>query len=330
MSCLDGLIGDDFGCATRTGRLYLNDIGITEDFIAAILNKSDQSTSSFMEDRRRHATAAIPASLVGHYADRIIQKTFIDRDRIGRYPEDEVLVTGDATYAQGILIEVCTPASNTRLLVTTIEFYGETTGPVVATFHDLRDGTVLATETLTAVAGQVATLDVDLAFQCFREKKRILVTTDQDVYYRANITGTGCKACANGGVDRGVMKARPQRILNSDKKIGANLLPAQDTGGLSIIATVQCDPYAWICEAKAAVALPLLYFMGWDIFTLALNNYQRWGIQNMRKDDIASRAEQLGALYNEAMDNLYNTMPIPYDGVCFACNRRTSSGVLIP
>ena len=130
MSCLDGLIGDDFGCATRTGRLYLKDIGITEDFIAAILNKSDQSTSSFMDDRRRHATAAIPASLVGHYADRIIQRTFVDRDRLGRYPETEVLVTGDVTYAQGRLIEVCTPASNTRLLVTTIEFYGETTGDV--------------------------------------------------------------------------------------------------------------------------------------------------------------------------------------------------------
>lgn len=331
MNCLDGLIGDDFGCSTRTGRLYLKDIGITEDFIAAILTKSDQSTASFMADRRRHATAAIPAALVGFYADRIIQRTFVDRGRVGTYPETEVLVTGDASYAQGILLEVCSPASNTRLLVTTLEFYGETTGDVVVTFHDLRDGTVLATETLTAVAGQTTTMDVDLAFQCFRQKKRILVTTDQDVYYKSTITGTGggCKSCGTG-IDKGVFKARSQRILNSDKKIGANLLPAQDTGGLSLVATVECDSYGWICEAKASLALPLLYFMGADIFTLALNNYQRWGIQNLRKDDIASRAEQLGGLYNDAMDNLFKTMPIPDDGICFACNNRTTSGIILP
>lgn len=331
MNCLDGLIGDDFGCATKTGRLYLKDIGITEDFIAAILTKSDISTASFMADRRRHATAAIPAALVGHYADRIIQRTFVDRGRVGTYPEDEVLVTGDASYAQGILLEVCSPASNTRLLVTTLEFYGETTGPVVVTFHDLRDGTALATETLMAVAGQVSSVDVDLALQCFREKKRILVTSDQDIYYKSNINSTGgCKACGNGGIDRGIFKAKSMRILNSDKKIGANLLPAQDTGGLSLVATVQCDSYGWICEAKASVALPLLYFMGWDIFTLALNNFQRWGIQNMRKEDIAGRAEQLGGLYNDAMDNLFKTMPIPDDGVCFACDKRVTSGVLLP
>lgn len=327
---MDGLIGDDFGCTTRSGRLYLKDIGITEDFISAILTKSDISTAAFMADRRRHATAAIPASLKAHFAKRIIEQTFVDRDRVGRYPETETLITGDANYAQGILIEVCTPASNTRLLVTTLEFYGETSGDVVVTFHDLRDGTVLATETLTAVAGQVATLDVDLAFSCFREKKRILVTTDQDVYYQSTITGTGggCSSCSKSS--SGIFKARAQRILNSDKKIGANLLPANDCGGLSLIATVECDSYGWICEAKASVSLPLLYFMGWDIFTLALNNYERWGIQNFRKADIAARKEELGGLYQEAMDNLYQTMPLPDDGVCFTCDSRSFTSVTIP
>ena len=51
---------------------------------------------------------------------------------------------------------------NTRLLISKIEFYGETSGDVEVTFRDLRDGT-LATETVTAVAGQIATLDVDIA-----------------------------------------------------------------------------------------------------------------------------------------------------------------------
>lgn len=329
MSCLDGLIGDDNGCTTRTGRLYLKDIGITEEFISMILKKEDPSTTTFMADRRRLATEYVTRDVLTHYDKSIIGTTFIDRDRLGRYPDSEVLLTGDATYAQGIMLDLSTPASNTRLLISRLEFYGETTGPVVVTFHDLRDGTVIATETIDAVAGQVSTLDVDITVQCLRERKRVLVTTDQDVYYRSSIN-TGCSSCSKGGYDRGVLKARSMRVLNADKKIYANLIPAQDCGGLSIIATVECDSYGWLCEVKASLALPLLYMLGHEIFSMALYNFERWGIQNLRKDDVKARREELAAHYSKSMDDLFRTMPIPQDPYCFVCDTKTTTGVILP
>ncbi len=329
MSCLDGLIGDDNGCATRTGRLYLRDIGITEDFIGAILKKEDASSSSFMADRRRLATEFVTRDVLTHYDKQIIGATFIDRDRVGKYPDTETLLTGDASYAQGIMLEVCTPNSNTRLLVTRVEFYGETTGDVVVTFHDLRDGTVLATKTIDAIAGQVSTIEVDLAFQCLREKKRILITTDQDVYYRSQL-GSNCPKCAKGSYDKGILKGRSMRVLTSDKYIYNNMLPAQDCGGLSVIATVECDSYGWLCEVKASLALPLIYLLGYEIFTMALYNFERYNIQNLRKQDVVNRRDELKALYGKSMDDLFRTMPLPNDPYCFACDSRTSTGVILP
>lgn len=326
---MDDLIGDDNGCTTREGRLYLKDIGITEGFISDILTSADASTADFMANRRRHATQAVSQRVVSHLGKFTLGKTFIDRTRVGKYPEDEELLTGDATYAQGMVIEVCTPATNTRLGITKLEWYGETTGPVVVTFHDLRDGTVITTETLTAVAGQVTTLDVDITIQCFRDKKRILVTTDQDIYYRSNATYSGCSTC-KGGADSRIFKVKAARILNSDKKINANVLPAQDMGGLSLIATLECDTLGFICEGKASMALPLLYFLGWDIFTMALNNYQRWGIQNIRRESIETRKNELEGLFNSAMDDLYTNMVPPNDGLCFVCNDRITSAIRLP
>lgn len=330
-SCLDDLIGDDNGCATRTGRLYLKDIGIPETFIAAILNKEDQGTSSFMADRRRLAAEYVSNDLLTHLAPSFIGRTFVDADRVGKYPDAETLVNGDANYLHGLVLEVCTPATNTRLLVSKIEFYGETTGPVVVTFQDLRDGSTIATETIDAVAGQIATLETDIIIQNARERKRILVTTDQDIYYKSTLYGTGgCPSCGPNHYRNGVLEAKQYMLPIGDKAIWNNLVPAQDAGGLSIIATVQCDSLGFLCEQKGALALPLLYFMGWQIYDLALNNFERYGIQNIRKDQVEKRRDQFGEHYSKAMDDLFKGMVIPQDGLCFTCDKRASSGILIP
>jgi hypothetical protein len=329
-SCLDNLIGDDNGCATRTGRLYLKDIGIPETFIADILNKEDQSTGTFMADRRRLAAEYVSNDVLTHLAPNVIGRTFVDSDRVGMYADTEELVNGDVNYWHGLVLEVCTPATNTKLLVSKLEFYGETTGPVVVTFKDLRDGSTLATETIDAIAGQVSTLEVDLVFQNARERKRIFVYTDQDVYYKSTLTGGGCVSCRSGHYKNGVLEARQYMLPVGDKAIWNNLVPASDTGGLSIIASVQCDTLGWLCELKGSLALPLLYFMGWQIFDLALNNFQRYGIKDLRKQDVEKRRDEFQAHYGKAMSDLFEGMIIPQDGLCFTCDKRVTSGVLLP
>lgn len=329
-SCLDDLIGDDNGCATRTGRLYLRDVGISEKFLADILTKENASTSTFMADRRRLATEYVTNDLITHYDSYTIGRTFIDADRIGRYPNTESIVNGDANYLHGMVVEVCTPASNTRLLISKIEFYGETSGDVEVTFRDLRDGSTLATETVTAVAGQIATLDVDIAISCGRERKRILITTDQDVYYKSTLFETGCAACKANRYTNGVLQASQYMLPVGDKAIWSNLAPATDCGGLSVIATVQCDPLGWLCEAKAALALPLLYCLGREIFTIALYNFDRYGIQNLRKQDVEKRRDEFEAHYSKAMNDLFKTAIVPNDGICFTCRERATSSIILP
>ena len=81
---------------------------------------------------------------------------------------------------------------------------------------------------------------------------------------------------------------------------------------------------------KSAMALPLIYCLGREVLTGALYNFDRWGIKDLRKEDVKERRDELEALYSKSMSDLYEWMPIPQDPSCFVCNSRTSTGVILP
>lgn len=330
MSCLDSLIGTDYGCASTSGRLYLKDVGITEEFIGNIVAKHNATVADFMAERRRVATARVVADVVNHIRRDIMPRTFVDSARIGQWPDDEALVSADAGYVNGILLEVCTPASNTKLNISSLQFWGETSGTVTATIYNLLDGTTVATLTATAVAGAVTTFDaVDVEVSNPRGTLRLFITTDQDTFYKAGINGN-CGTCAKGTWKYGPLTAQAVRYQASDRKTYANRTVSGNTGGLSLVASVACDHEAFLCEMKPAMALPLLYSLAHEVMDVALNNYERWNIKDYRRDDIKERRDQFAALYSDQMASLLKFIRVPNDPHCFICDKKSYAATYIP
>lgn len=330
MNCLDGLIADDNSCTSTTGVLRLRDIGISETFIGKLLGADDKSTTTFMEDRRRIASEYVVRDVLRHYNKSIIPRTFVDRDRVGRWTEPTKLDTGSNLYRHGMVIEVCAPASNLRIDISRIEFFGNTTGDVDVDVHDMLSGELLVTETISATAGQVSGKEVNISIQARRQKMRLFVSTQEDEFYRGSVTD-GCSTCFGKVVYKnGILQANTGRILKADAVQYQNLTSYSYTGGLSAIVSVSCDHGAWICEMKSAMALPLIYCLGREVLTGALYNFDRWGIKDLRKEDVKERRDELEALYSKSMSDLYEWMPIPQDPSCFVCNSRTSTGVILP
>lgn len=328
-SCLDGLIGSDNGCATSTGRLFLGDIGISADFVKGLLGKEHATIDAFMAERRRLATEYVVRDVVNHLGAKVIGHTFIDHDRIGLWPDTEAVLTAASGYSHGIVLDVCTPGSNTRLTAVRAEFYGQTTGPVTVTAYDMADGSIAGTLVMDCVADEIARADWDLQIQCRRERKRLFITTDQSSFYRSTAS-RGCASCSADHYRHGVLTARSARILSSAKKVQANIEPVSNTGGLSIIASVECDHEALLCDMRPACALALLYRLGAEVMNAALFNWQRWGIQNLRREDVEARRDQFDAEYSKAMGDLLQWVRTPSDPVCFSCDSRISTGVILP
>jgi hypothetical protein len=329
-SCLDALIGTDYGCTTTTGRLYLKDIGITEDFLGNLVKKHNGSVADYIDERKRIATERVKNNVVAHYRSAMIPRTFIDGARLGIWPNEETLDSAVAGYMNGILVEVCTPASNTRINISSLEFYGETSGTITARIYDLRDGRTLQTLTTTAVAGQVARFtDVDVVVSNPRGTLRIFIATEEDTFYRANINGN-CSGCGQGVWRNGVLSAQSVRFLSTDKKVYANRTAAPNTGGLSAVVTVACDHEQYLCDMKSSLALPVLYSLGHEIMDNAVNSFERWNLKDYRKEEIKDRRDQLGALYSDTIADVLKYAPAINDPICFECNKVIISAMSDP
>ena len=332
MSCLDSLIGADYGCTATTGRrLYLKDIGITEDFLTTLVAKHNATVNDWMSERSRMATERVITDVVSHLAPQIKPATFVDAARIASYPDTEVLDSAVSGYENGIMIEVCSPRSNTKIQLSHIEFYGETSGPVECSIYNMIDGTLITTLEATAVAGQVTTFPyVDVVVQNRRGTLRLFIGTDQGTFYRSTIDGN-CSSCQRHTYKRGdVFTASQVRYATGDKKTYANRTSSPNTGGLSIIASVACDHEAFLCEMKSAMAMPLLYSLGHEVMDTALNTYDRWGVKDYRKEDIKDRRDQFAAMYSDEMTKLLSFVRVPDDPHCFTCDRRVVAATSCP
>lgn len=328
-SCLDGLIGSDNGCQTSTGKLFLGDIGIGAEFIKGLLGKEHATIGDFMAERRRLATEYVVRDVVNHLSSRLIGHAFIDHDRLGRWPDTEATVSASAGYSNGVMLEVCTPGSNTKITISAVEFYGTATGPVVVTAYDMSDGSVAGTLTIDATADAIARADWSLQVQCRRERKRLFITTDRTEFYKATMS-KGCAKCKPDTFKHGVLNARSVRFADASKKVWANMESCANTGGLSIIASVECDHEALLCDMRPAAALPLLYRLGAEIMNSALFNFTRWGIKDLRREDVEARRDQFDAEYAKSMNDLLKWAKVPGDRTCFVCDSRTSTGVILP
>lgn len=329
MDCFEGIIDTGGGCQSATGRISLKDIGIDDDFIGRIKSSAWPDVAALIASKRRVAVEYVARDVLNHYSTAMVARTFIDNDRLGKYADPEKLEAGDALYRYGIVAEVCAPGSNVKLNISRIEFHGETSGNVVVKVHDLYDGSEVGSATIDAVAGMVSGEEVAISIQARRRKLKLFISTEEDAFYRATMTG-GCATCTGTTYTRGMVTAKASRVLKTDAVKSQNLAASQSTGGLSAIVSVSCDHGAWVCDNKEALALPLIYCLGREIMTEALYSWGRWGIQDVRREDVEQRRDELEAHYSKAMQDVFGWMRVPNDPACFVCNSRVTSGVILP
>ena len=229
----------------------------------------------------------------------------------------------------GIEIDVCAKNSNVKLNISSIGFYGTETKTVTVTVWDLTDGTSLATQEISAVAGSFVTAQTDIVVSIPRKTTRILITTPETSFYRVNTINGGCASCG-GEFRRSMVTARGATIDTSVPKMHSNVQGASTTGGLSVIASLVCDHAQILCENKESIALPLLYKYGEEIIKRGLWNVQRMNTETLAREVLEQRLAEYAGQYRKTMDEVLMGMPLPTDTECFTCNSRTRVVQVIP
>lgn len=332
MGCLSELVGLNVTCDTRDGRIYVGELGITEKELSDYMSADYGSVSDFLADRIAPAERWVTTDMLTKLAPRMIGKTFLDRGRIGEYDERQTLLTAPANTEGGMVIEVCAPASNLKLLISKVEVWSDVGGNVDIEFRDLLDGTVLHTETVATTADKATAKAVDIAIAIPRRKMRIIVTTTLPTFYKASAHGGGCASCGSKSFKHGPVEAYGAYIASAATVSYANIQRATHTSGLSVTATLACDHEAFVCEQKGLLALPLAFKVAEEVVAYGLGNFDSINarVNSGNRDALVERRNEFGRKYADAMGRLWDNMPLPADPNCWTCNSPIRRVVALP
>ena len=333
MGCLSELVGLDVTCQQRDGKIYVGELGITEKELSDYMSADSTTVTDFIADRVALAERWVMTDMLTRLAPRMIGKTFVDRGRLGEFDERQTLMTAPVNTEGGMVLDVCQPGSNLKLLVSSLSVWTDVGGDVDVVFADLTDGTVLHTETIEATtADKVGTKTVDISISIPRKKMRVLVTTDLPSYYRTTLHGGSCTTCGSKTYRQGPVEVYGAYISSADTVSYANIQRATHTSGLSIVLTVACDHEAFVCEHKGLLALPLGFKVAEEVVSYGLGNFDRINarIGTGNRDALVARRDEFGRKYADAIGRLWDNMPIPTDPACYLCNSMIRRVVALP
>lgn len=337
LECFDDIIGLRGACETPTSNsgLWMDDIGIELEELDLIINKAQVDSIQFFENKREFAIKQIIQLIHTHFADKYKSNTNLDSKRIGFGKENQEAVAAAGTL-KGIEIELCNQDSFVDVFVSSISLQANTNGAVNVLVYDIFQNKLLDTIAITAVSGQIVTVYPNKTYKSNRKELDIIFVYDATNFssVKTTITQGGCKSCGDGGSMTKLssyMSARSISVLAADAKIESSLTAASDTGGLSMVYSIQCNYDDWLCTISNAVAMPILFKTGYEIMDYAVNNSLRLNTATtINLDTLKARREEYNARYQTSIENLLQNIKLPSDEKCFECRQKSKHVVILP
>src|SRR3990167_8786759 len=337
IDCFDDIIGLRGSCTTpaSTSGLWMDDIGIDLAELDSIINKSQIDSVDFFEKKREFALRQIIQLIHTHYSDKYKTNTILRSGRIGYGKENQEVVAA-SPLLKGIEIELCNEDSFVDVFISSISLQVNTNGVVNVLVYDLFQNKLLDTIAVTAVSGQTVTVYPNKTYKSVRKELDIIFVYDATNFssVKTTVTQGGCKSCGDGGSMVNLnqyLSTRSISILGADAKIESNLTASGDTGGLSLIYSIQCNYDEWLCTISNSVALPILFKTGYEIMDYAYNNSLRLNTTTtINYEGLLKRREEYNARYQSSIEALLQNIKLPNDEKCFECRQKSKHVVILP
>lgn len=305
-----------------TIQLYLDDIGITKAIVEAI-NHTHGSSQDLIESKLDFATTVLSRKVLASKQRQLAANGLLESERVGYKTRSITSESAKTGYNAGVMIETRNDRDFTKIYVSGISLFAQSTGNVSVGIYDMRTGLLLDTVVIAAVAGQQVYKDVDKTYRSDKQALSLGFVYDSTfASYRATVRDNDCSTC--GGLRKNVGRyvyAQGIKIPTASSVVIDNITSVADTSGLSITYQVQCDYDQWICRGKNYLLLSALYATGYELAMYGLNSPRN----NSRTIDYRERLTQIKdfceAKMNEELNTALNAMIVPDDNHCFYCRR---------
>ena len=268
-------------------------------------------------------------------SDKYKAVSVINNFRSGIHTERAVEITPSNSY-KGILFDLNSERSYLDLYISEINFFSEYTGDVELKFIDLITGQILATKTISAVANEIITILPNISFASKKRRLKLFVGYDTTgiTSYKTVLRDSSCSSCVPTHTLRNSYEnIRSVSMPLSSDFMRPNLTTSNDTGGLSIVHSLQCNHKDWLCSISNKLAYPILYKTAALLYEFALleSPNERYNTTDTNNSDLLQkRLDSVNLSFAESMDAVMKTMRVPNDENCFSCKETQRHVIAIP
>lgn len=335
MACFDNLIGLKGGCSAdtlATNGLYLNTLGISREFIEDIINEDYADVDEFVSDKIALASDQVKADIYSNFTSKFNVKSILESVRLGQFYEYPTLKNAIAGSSKGIQLRMWNESTFAKLYVSTIKTYWNHTGNVNVLVYDLTQGKLLDTIVVASVANQIVETRVDKVYKSEQMDLNIVFIYDSTFQsYATSFLNAGCVTCNRGGayMQNKYVYSTGVQFLNADPKTQTYLNGDSDTGGISLIYSLECDHDAWICSNGNFFTSTMLYKVAYLMLSYAVYDSQTFSNRNMDVEKLKEKMEYLEFEYDKRLKAGIKNLKLP-NGICFVCNRLRLNHTILP
>ena len=203
----------------------------------------------------------------------------------------------------------------------------QSSGSKTIRVFDLIQNKEIDSFTITAVADEIASVDLLKSYQAHKQRLDLIFVYDaSDAAYETYLSA-GCKGCSGG--DRFVTYSSIE-IAQAAQKIQNNIDGGTGgTGGLSLTYNLECDLEAFVCSMREMFAAPALYLWASEVAKSVSQSDRFNSVVRLPNKNWEEKQEEWEIKFTELLDSRLENLKIPQDE-CFTCRGGINKRVLIP
>lgn len=332
MACFDDVVALKELCdeVTPFSGIYLNDIGITKSFIESVITKDYSSVQDFVDSKISISTSIIKNAIHSKYGGLINSTSLITDHRLGYTQNNMTLQTGSGWM--GIQKTLNNYSNYINMNLSEASLHVDINGAVNILIYDLYQNKLIHSFPITAVAGEIVTVYPHKVIESSGRPLNLFIGYNADginsyTTYIRDGQCCGITSCTNSFLSaKGVTNASGHFV--NEGNVGIN-----HTAGLSVVYSLNCDAYAWMCSYARVLALPIAYKAASEMYKhgiLNAVNGRSSNNTNLNVDVMQKAQAEYEFMYREQMDSLLTNMNVPNDSVCFQCKTPAKVAIVLP
>lgn len=336
--CFDSIIALRNTCneTTSTSGLYVNDIGISLNELNEFVSEDFANGEELFNTQKNLAINMVANNIHTFFQNRYKAFTLVENKRVGYFQDNVQMIIGSSEY-KGFLIEMDSKGSFISFLLNEVSIYIDQTQQVDIEVFDLLQNKMIDTFPIDAIANQTSTNYINRVYNTDKNRLQLFIgynTTGLNYITSSTTQSAGCSTCSKKPTHNNefISISSAKTSIVSDK-IKQNIDSSNDSGGLSIIYSLNCNHENWLCSISNLIALPVLYKTAALIMeygTYITPNEMLTNRSTMNRDLLKERLTMYENKYIESMNNIMNNIELPPDDRCFVCKQQSRTTIMLP